>query len=168
MNRAWATSNAVLNEAKQVCPNPTEGDDRAQEVALALAAISDVDFLRSVLNAKAAMDQWGGEYTVAAKRERIDAHGRINPEGAERVTIAYAHFYNHVADVLKEEREPNRKPHQLEWDNGNGDGPEQPPEDEPDPMEAEIARAAAAAEDPGDPGEADHQAEREAAAEPTA
>lgn len=135
MKRAWATSNAVLNEEHQVCPNPSEGDDRAQEVALALAAISDVDFLRSVLNGKAAMDQFGGQLVIAAKRERIDEHGRLNPEGAERVTIAYAHSYQHVADALRDpDPESDRKPHQIDFGaDGNGDGPEQPPDDEPEP-----------------------------------
>lgn len=140
MKRAWATSNAVADEDGKLYPNPGEGNEDAQSVALALAAVSDAEFLRSLLTAKTAMDQFGGQYVVAAKRSKVDGEGRIdNENGAERVTIAYAHSYQHVADVLRQEGEPDSKPHQidfLEGENGNGAEPVQPPEDEPAPEEA--------------------------------
>jgi hypothetical protein len=147
VKRAWATSNATANEEGQLFPNPGEGSESAQSVAIALAAVADAEFIRSVLTAKNAMDQFGGQYVIAAKRAKIDVHGRIdNENGAERVTIAYAHAYQHVADVLKDqEREPDSKPHQIDFIEGesNGNGPDQPLEDLPEEAEAEQEPAAA-------------------------
>lgn len=139
MKRAWATSNAIANEEGQLFPNPDEGNEDAQSVALALAAVADAEFIRSVLTGKTAMDQFGGQLVIAAKRAKINEHRQIdNENGKERVTIAYAHSYQHVADVLKQEPEADSRPHQidfLEGENGNGDEPVQPPEEEPPPAE---------------------------------
>ena len=49
-----------------------EGDEEAHRLAQALAEVSTADFIRSVLNAKAAMDMLGGEMVISADRRKFD------------------------------------------------------------------------------------------------
>lgn len=169
-----------------------EGSDESYRLAQALAAISDPEFLRSAIAVKSALDQWGGQAMVAAQRERVNVLGRRDPEGQIHVTIGYVWHFKHVPDALKDAlREPspdsleNVEP--IEWmdetplTDEQMDGlvdVEETVLGDPEPLtdeelEAEFlaevdaetaleAEAEARAEDPGDPAESDHQAEREA------
>ncbi len=109
--------------------------------------------MQSLITVKSALDQWGGQYTVAAKRERVNAQGQLDPTGQEFVTQGYVSHYQHIPDVLKDaEREPAPERGEVEWPH-NGtpsepepeptpepeEAPEQPVEDEPAPEEASVA-----------------------------
>ena len=166
MKRAWASTNVAADDAGVLHRNPQNGTDEAFQLGQALAAIADPDFIRSVINVKAALDQFGGQYVLAAKRVKVNGNGQIDDAGAERVTIAYAHSYQHVADAIRGEREPDSRPDRIDFGE-NGDEPEQPPVDEPAPEEA-IADGPPLSEEEldaalDDPGEQDYHAEREAA-----
>ena len=156
-----------------------QGSEESYRKAQALAAISEPEFLDALVTVKAALNQWGGQYMVAAQRERINVHGQRDPKGQIHVTIGLVHHFKHVPDALKDAlREPspdsleNVEP--IEWmDEGQeeitpeqaealtGMSPEELAALDPDWEEFEPDFEAQA-EPPEDPDEADHQAEREA------
>lgn len=122
MKRAWASNHVEA----------WEGDDDAAQAATALAQIADAEFIRSVVAAKGALDHFGGQFLIVAKRVPVNAKGEQDPDGKERRTVAYVHCYEHVATALREGgNEPNRTAsqvyEQLDRPVANGDGP---PEEE--------------------------------------
>lgn len=182
MKRGWNTLS-----------NPQgRGSEESYQLGQALAAIAEPELLQGLLNVVSSLNEWGGQYMVAAQRERVDGFGQRDPAGTEHVTIGLVHHYKHVPDALKDAlREPapdslenveaipwmesegpealieptivepldleGLSPEQIEHYFGEGDHPEVSAEKEA----AEEARAEAAQDEPGDPDEADRQADRE-------
>lgn len=173
MKRGWNTLSK---------PNE-RGSEESYQLGQALAAIAEPELLQGLLNVVSSLNEWGGQYMVAAQRERINVRGERDPEGQIHVTIGLVHHYKHVPDALKDAlREP--APDSLEnvdaipW--MEAEGPEVDLEQlSPEQMEhyfggdypeeelaaEEEARADAVAEaaldEEGDPDEADLQADRE-------
>lgn len=169
MKRGWNTLS-----------NPeARGTEESYRLANALAAISEPEFLESILNVKSSLNEWGGQYMVAAQRERVNVHGQRDPEGPAHATIGLVHHYKHVPDQLKDalrssEPSPDSLEHvePIDWMENLGPEdalaademwPEFTPEEVEDTeaQDAAIARAEAAADDPGDPDEMDRRADRE-------
>lgn len=110
MRRGW---NVVRNR-------DAEGDERSLELAGALAAISDPDFLERVLHAKTMLDSVGGQIFIAAVRNKYavktlrTAAGHIVAEErdlledrkapGEYETDAYLFHYDHIATALRDAR----------------------------------------------------------------
>jgi hypothetical protein len=89
-----------------------EGNERAEQLALALASRSNAETLEALLNLKCAVDQFGGEFRMAAVRPKLDARGRRLEDVAEDgqfETVGYVFEYKHIAKIGKQPTEPDSK-----------------------------------------------------------
>lgn len=84
-------------------------DEKAHEQAIALANTADGDFIESLVQAKAALDRFGGVVTIAAYREKIDANGdRVGEDGVgTHETLGYLFTYDHYNRTPGAPKEPN-------------------------------------------------------------
>lgn len=84
-------------------------DEKAHEMAIALANTADGDFIESIVQAKAALDRFGGSVTIAAYREKLDANGERVPESAvgTHETLGYLFQYDHYNKTPGAPAEPN-------------------------------------------------------------
>lgn len=94
-----------------------EGSERAVELAVALAQISDEEFLRTIIDIKAALDRIGGQVYIAAFRNKYDpATGEQleDPSAPGRYeTDGYAIHYEHIAKLTDSPREPDPRVEKL-------------------------------------------------------
>lgn len=112
-----------------------EGDEEAGVKAGALAAISDAEFLESLIHAKAALDRFGGQVTLAALREKRDAYGNEveHDEVGTHATLGYVFRYEAHSDLAKGPKEVDAKrddapaplPIEISGVNGDAVGAEQ-------------------------------------------
>jgi hypothetical protein len=88
-----------------------EGDQRAQQLGLALAAECDPDFLEAFLHHKAAMDEFGGQLYIAAARVKVDADAMPvdHSEAGHYITYGYIFHFGHKAQLKGALEEPDVK-----------------------------------------------------------
>lgn len=96
----------------QTVKDGTEGTQRAQQLGLALAAVTDEETLETLVRLKGSLDQFGGEFRMIAVRPKLDTQGRqvenVKKDG-EFVTVAYAFEYKHIAKIPQLPTEPDSK-----------------------------------------------------------
>jgi hypothetical protein len=83
-----------------------EGSERSQQLAAALAQVSDPEFLERVLHMKSALDEFGGEFRVQALRHKYDPVGNRLEDmtlDGEYYTDAYMTHYSHYAKDAPQE-----------------------------------------------------------------
>lgn len=106
MKRGWNT----LNDERGA------GSEKSYQLGQALAAIADPELMESLLAVVGNLKQFGGQYMVAAQRERV-SYRRIpnpdgtpemistpvrDPEGSDFLTLGFIHHYKHIPDALKD------------------------------------------------------------------
>lgn len=80
------------------------------QYATALAQIADADFIESVVQAKSLLDRVGGEFTIAAYREKLDGEGRpAQDRPGTYETLGYRFYYDHHSKLTHSPAEPNAK-----------------------------------------------------------
>lgn len=114
MNRSWATVRDRYSEELG------EGSQRAHQLAQLLAEVADAEFIQSIINAKTAADQFGGQMFVAAKREKFDAEGHPTTSVGTFETVGYVfHFGHKVTAIHNAVPEPDA-PFPVELPEANG------------------------------------------------
>jgi hypothetical protein len=96
------TSSSLRNELE-------EGGQRSQQLAVALAQISDPEFLELCVHMKAALDAFGGQVTIQALRNKYSVTGErltdLTKDG-NYATDGYGAHYDHWAGGSSQ-KEPN-------------------------------------------------------------
>lgn len=96
------TSSSLRNELE-------EGGQRSQQLAVALAQISDPEFIEMVVHMKSALDAFGGQVTISALRNKYAVTGErlsdLTKDG-EYATDGYGCHYDHWAGGSSK-KEPN-------------------------------------------------------------
>jgi hypothetical protein len=141
MNRGWI--NLRSNQA---------GSEESHRLANALAEIADPEFLESVLQAKAALDRFGGQVFLVAKRDPLDPEGNVvTPDRGAWETWAYVFHYTEKLTAINagaiEDNTLDRLPidaqeliQKMVPHAENGDGESPPPEETaPAPEESDAA-----------------------------
>lgn len=111
-----------------------EGSDRSNQLAAALAQVSDPEFLQAVLDLKAMLDRVGGQVYIAAYRQKYGPDGQPveDPKEPGRYeTEGYAFHYEHIAKLTNAPREPDPKVENL-GEVREREGWTEPPEEEND------------------------------------
>jgi hypothetical protein len=83
------------------------GGARLRGVARALAEIADPLFIQSVLDAKSALDRFGGELFVGTDRRKFNSQGQEISRGVgDFETVAYVFHWNSRTQIGTEIEEP--------------------------------------------------------------
>lgn len=88
-----------------------DGDEDSRLKAGALSAISDAEFVESMVHVKAALDRLGGQVEIAALREKVNAKGEPvdDKDTGDYVTRGYVFHYEAHTDLLRRPEEPDTK-----------------------------------------------------------
>lgn len=82
-------------------PTNDEGSEEAHRLAQTLAGVCDSATMRSFIDAKTAMDRFGGNFFVTAYREKFDAYGNRIPAADTETpgtmqTVGFLCHYEHL------------------------------------------------------------------------
>jgi hypothetical protein len=99
------------------------GSDESHALARALAETADPLFIQSVIDAKAALDRFGGELFIGTDRRKFNRDGEeINQGVGDFETVGYAFHWNSRTQIGKVEESREEVVAEVEAaPNGEGD-----------------------------------------------